>query len=133
MRQQSSVSGTELSTGWPPGDSPGNGGARQRRIDRAAESYPLFVLSSRDHAGRGIGSVLVRHAAADAQASGSEVLRVDTPATLPFPEPTPRDEFILLRPWRPTDADAVGRAGSDAATVGFESRIRARPMKPGHG
>jgi GNAT superfamily N-acetyltransferase len=41
------------------------------------ENYLLFVLSSRDHAWSGIGSLLVRHATTEARASGSEVLRVD--------------------------------------------------------
>lgn len=44
-------------------------------------SYLLFVLSSRDHVGQGIGSLLVRHA--EAQAAGSEVLRVDCWAGAP--------------------------------------------------
>lgn len=47
------------------------------------ESYLLFVLSSPDHAGSGIGSVLVRRASAEARASGSEVLRVDCWARAP--------------------------------------------------
>lgn len=41
------------------------------------ESYLLFLLSSRDHAGNGIGSMLVRDVAARARTSGSELLRVD--------------------------------------------------------
>ena len=47
------------------------------------ESYLLFVLSSRDHAGSGIGARLVGRAAADARLSGSEVLRVDCWAGAP--------------------------------------------------
>lgn len=47
------------------------------------ESYLLFLLSSREHAGLGIGSLLVRRAAAQARASGSEVLRVDCWAGAP--------------------------------------------------
>ena len=41
------------------------------------ETYLLFLVSSREHKGKGIGSVLVQQAAADARRAGSEVLRVD--------------------------------------------------------
>jgi GNAT superfamily N-acetyltransferase len=41
------------------------------------ETYLLFLISDRDHARRGIGAELVRRAAADARATGSELLRVD--------------------------------------------------------
>lgn len=47
------------------------------------ESYLLFVLSSRELSGHGIGSLLVRQAAAEARASGSEVMRVDCWAGAP--------------------------------------------------
>jgi ribosomal protein S18 acetylase RimI-like enzyme len=40
------------------------------------ETYLLFLISDRDYAGRGIGAELVRRAAADARAAGSELLRV---------------------------------------------------------
>jgi GNAT superfamily N-acetyltransferase len=47
------------------------------------ETYLMFLLSSRRHAGQGIGSLLVRRAAADARAAESEVLRVDCWAGAP--------------------------------------------------
>jgi len=47
------------------------------------ESYLIFVLSSRNHAGNGIGSLLVRRAVVEARAAGSEVLRVDCWAGAP--------------------------------------------------
>jgi GNAT superfamily N-acetyltransferase len=47
------------------------------------ETYLTFLLSSRRHGGQGIGSLLVRGAAADARAAGSEVLRVDCWAGAP--------------------------------------------------
>jgi GNAT superfamily N-acetyltransferase len=49
----------------------------------ARESYVQFLLSSRAHAGLGIGSLLIRHAASQARAAGSEVLRVDCWAGAP--------------------------------------------------
>jgi GNAT superfamily N-acetyltransferase len=42
-----------------------------------SETYLLFLVSDRSRAGLGIGSELVRRAAAEARAAGSEVLRVD--------------------------------------------------------
>lgn len=47
------------------------------------ETYLLFLISDRDQAGKGIGSDLVRRAAADARAAGSEILRVDCWAGAP--------------------------------------------------
>lgn len=47
------------------------------------ETYLNFLISHRDHAGRGIGAELVRQAVADARAAGSEVLRVDCWAGAP--------------------------------------------------
>jgi GNAT superfamily N-acetyltransferase len=47
------------------------------------ETYLLFLISDRDHAGNGIGAQLVRRAATDARAAGSEVLRVDCWAGAP--------------------------------------------------
>jgi len=47
------------------------------------ETYLWFLISERDRAGRGIGSELVRRAASDARASGSELLRVDCWAGAP--------------------------------------------------
>ena len=41
------------------------------------ETYLLFLISDRRHAGMGIGAELVRRAASDARNAGSEVLRVD--------------------------------------------------------
>lgn len=41
------------------------------------ESYLLFLIADRAHARRGIGSELVRRAANEARAAGSELLRVD--------------------------------------------------------
>ncbi len=51
-------------------------------IERS-ETYLLFLMSSRGDAGQGIGSLLVRQAAADARSAGSEVLRVDCWAGAP--------------------------------------------------
>ena len=48
-----------------------------------AETYVLFLISDRDHAGMGIGAELVRRAAAEAREAGSEVLRVDCWAGAP--------------------------------------------------
>jgi GNAT superfamily N-acetyltransferase len=48
-----------------------------------SESYLLFLATDRAHAGQGIGAVLVQHAAADARANGSELLRVDCWAGAP--------------------------------------------------
>lgn len=48
-----------------------------------AETYLLFLISSRAHAGMGIGAELVARAAAEARAAGSEVLRVDCWAGAP--------------------------------------------------
>jgi ribosomal protein S18 acetylase RimI-like enzyme len=48
-----------------------------------AETYLQFLISSRDHAGLRIGTELVRQAAAEARAAGSEVLRVDCWAGAP--------------------------------------------------
>lgn len=45
-------------------------------IERS-ETYLLFLVSDRARAGLGIGSELVRRAAAEARGAGSEVLRVD--------------------------------------------------------
>jgi GNAT superfamily N-acetyltransferase len=47
------------------------------------ESYLVFLLTSREHIGRGIGSLLVCDAAARARAADSEVLRVDCWAGAP--------------------------------------------------
>ena len=47
------------------------------------ETYLLFLISDRDHAGNGIGAQLVRQAATDARAARSEVLRVDCWAGAP--------------------------------------------------
>ena len=47
------------------------------------ETYLHFLISDRGHAGFGIGSELVRRAAAEARAGGSEVLRVDCWAGAP--------------------------------------------------
>lgn len=47
------------------------------------ETYLSFLISHRDHAGQDIGGRLVRLAAADARAAGSEVLRVDCWAGAP--------------------------------------------------
>jgi GNAT superfamily N-acetyltransferase len=47
------------------------------------ETYLLFLISDRRYAGNGIGAALVRRAAADALAAGSEVLRVDCWAGAP--------------------------------------------------
>ena len=47
------------------------------------ETYLLFLISDRGHAGHGIGAELVRRAAADARAAGSELLRVDCWAGAP--------------------------------------------------
>lgn len=47
------------------------------------ETYLLFLVSDRTRAGLGIGSALVRRAAADARARGSHVLRVDCWAGAP--------------------------------------------------
>lgn len=47
------------------------------------ESYLLFLISDRAHAGMGIGSALVRRAVAEARAAGSAVLRVDCWAGAP--------------------------------------------------
>jgi GNAT superfamily N-acetyltransferase len=41
------------------------------------ETYLLFLISDRAHRGEAVGSDLVRRAAADARAAGSEILRVD--------------------------------------------------------
>lgn len=51
-------------------------------IERS-ETYLLFLVSSRSAAGKDIGGMLVRQAAADARAAGSEVLRVDCWAGAP--------------------------------------------------
>jgi GNAT superfamily N-acetyltransferase len=48
-----------------------------------AESYLLFLISDRNHAGIGIGGELVRRAAAEAREAGSQVLRVDCWAGAP--------------------------------------------------
>jgi GNAT superfamily N-acetyltransferase len=48
-----------------------------------AETYLLFLISSRSHAGMGIGAELVARAASEARAAGSEVLRVDCWAGAP--------------------------------------------------
>ena len=47
------------------------------------ETYLNFLISHREHAGKDIGGKLVRLAAADARAAGSEVLRVDCWAGAP--------------------------------------------------
>jgi ribosomal protein S18 acetylase RimI-like enzyme len=47
------------------------------------ESYLLFLISDREEAGRRIGAELVRRAASDARARGSQVLRVDCWADAP--------------------------------------------------
>lgn len=47
------------------------------------ETYLLFLISDRRHAGNRIGAALVQRAAADALAAGSEVLRVDCWADAP--------------------------------------------------
>ena len=47
------------------------------------ETYLLFLISDRDRRGEGIGAALVRRAAADARAAGSEILRVDCWAGAP--------------------------------------------------
>jgi GNAT superfamily N-acetyltransferase len=47
------------------------------------ETYLYFLISHREHAGNDIGGRLVRLAAADARAAGSEVLRVDCWAGAP--------------------------------------------------
>jgi GNAT superfamily N-acetyltransferase len=47
------------------------------------ETYLNFLISHRAHAGKDIGGKLVRLAAADARAAGSEVLRVDCWAGAP--------------------------------------------------
>ena len=47
------------------------------------ETYLHFLLTDRDHAGRGIGGELVRRAVADAREAGSEILRVDCWAGAP--------------------------------------------------
>jgi GNAT superfamily N-acetyltransferase len=48
-----------------------------------AETYLLFLISSRRQAGMGIGAELVAQAASEARAGGSEVLRVDCWAGAP--------------------------------------------------
>jgi GNAT superfamily N-acetyltransferase len=48
-----------------------------------AETYLMFLISERGHAGQGIGAALVRRAADEARAAGSEVLRVDCWAGAP--------------------------------------------------
>jgi GNAT superfamily N-acetyltransferase len=72
-----------------------------------SETYLLFLVSSRGDAGQGIGSLLVRQAASDARAAGSEVLRVDCWAGAPsliawytrqgF---VPSDTFVVAKGWR---------------------------------
>jgi ribosomal protein S18 acetylase RimI-like enzyme len=47
------------------------------------ETYLLFLITDRHHAGLGIGSRLVEQAVADARASGSTMLRVDCWADAP--------------------------------------------------
>lgn len=47
------------------------------------ETYLHFLISDRNRAGKGIGAELVRRAAADARAAGSETLRVDCWAGAP--------------------------------------------------
>jgi ribosomal protein S18 acetylase RimI-like enzyme len=47
------------------------------------ETYLYFLISDRQHAGRGVGTALVRRAADDARANGSAVLRVDCWAGAP--------------------------------------------------
>lgn len=47
------------------------------------ETYLHFLISDRAHAGKGIGAELVRGAAREARAAGSEVLRVDCWAGAP--------------------------------------------------
>ncbi|MGH2862519.1 MAG: GNAT family N-acetyltransferase [Solirubrobacteraceae bacterium] len=47
------------------------------------ETYLLFLISDRRHAGLGIGCELVRRAAAEAREAGSQVLRVDCWAGAP--------------------------------------------------
>ena len=64
-----SVTGPE-----PPGHVPGT---------KLRETYLLFLISDRRHAGMGIGAELVRRAADEARAAGSEVLRVDCWAGAP--------------------------------------------------
>jgi GNAT superfamily N-acetyltransferase len=49
----------------------------------SSETYLMFLISERGHAGRGIGAALVRRAADEARAAGSEVLRVDCWAGAP--------------------------------------------------
>jgi GNAT superfamily N-acetyltransferase len=63
----------------------------------------LFVLSSRRHAGRGIGSLLVEHAADAARAAGSEILRVDCWARAPG-----LVEWYTRQGFEPADTFAVG-------------------------
>lgn len=48
-----------------------------------AETYLMFLISDRRHAGRGIGSELVRRATDEARGAGSAVLRVDCWAGAP--------------------------------------------------
>jgi GNAT superfamily N-acetyltransferase len=48
-----------------------------------AETYLLFLISSRSRAGMGIGAELVAQAASEARGAGSEVLRVDCWAGAP--------------------------------------------------
>lgn len=66
--------GVSVVTGTPPAYVPPAG----RR-----ETYLLFLVSDRARAGLGIGSDLVRRAAAEARAAGSQVLRVDCWADAP--------------------------------------------------
>jgi GNAT superfamily N-acetyltransferase len=47
------------------------------------ETYLLFLVSDRDHAGKGVGSELVKRAVEDARDAGSELLRVDCWAGAP--------------------------------------------------
>jgi GNAT superfamily N-acetyltransferase len=68
------VVGASVITDAPPPHVP----ATPRR-----ETYLLFLLSDRDHAGRGIGAALVRRAVAEARDAGSELLRVDCWAGAP--------------------------------------------------
>jgi GNAT superfamily N-acetyltransferase len=47
------------------------------------DSYLFFLVADRMHAGQGIGTTLVEHAAREARADGSELLRVDCWAGAP--------------------------------------------------
>lgn len=47
------------------------------------EAYMLFLMSDRERSGHGIGAALIEHAAREARADGSELLRVDCWAEAP--------------------------------------------------